>query len=83
MPQAKHSAMKKSGEQNQHPVPMFSFILRKGPAKNKRFPRRDEFEQNADEEMDSLQMDDVMGGNSPNNWNREAEAAFIRKLWNI
>ena len=75
--------MKRSGEQNQHPVPMFSFILRKGAAKNKRFPRRDEFGENADEEMDGLEMDDVMSANSPNNWNKEAEAAFIRKLWRI
>ena len=75
--------MKRSGEQTQHPIPMFSFILRKGAAKNKRFSRRDQFVENADEQMESLEMDDEMGANSPNNWNREAESAFMRKLWHI
>ena len=45
--QAPLSAVKRSSSNT--PLPMFSYILRKGEAKNKRFPISLEMEKNADD----------------------------------
>ena len=56
---------------------MFSFILRKGKEKNKRFLPTDHQEENTDGEMEASET------SYSGDWEREAESAFIRRLWHI
>jgi hypothetical protein len=62
---------------------MFSFILRKGSAKDKRFAGFYHSDQDDEREMHSIAFTPKMDEDRAQDWNREAESALIAKMWQI
>ena len=62
---------------------MFSFILRKGAAKDKRFAGFYHSDQDDEEEMNAIEFTPKMDEDRAKDWKRKAESALIANMWQI